>query len=341
MFSKEMEALIEATLADGVLTDQEKTALINRAEKEGVDLNELEIYIQSILQKRQQELDKKSREALAQHEEADLESEKLRSKTLRVCPKCGTQIPHLSNACPNCGFIIEKTELDEKLVVLMELIGYCVESLHYNHDEFYVPNWFKIKKDEYSKYKQFCTIESTDDETYSISIKYNAVIAEASLYNNNARLKASLQKLHIIEKDKIVEYIEFRIKSAKQELDQKIIYIPGYEDYISEAKKSIRKLKSDYSDCINEINDIEEDFKKIEKEISELESSPNFKKRAFRDFNVVRKRRKGFGGNLREIISDSRDNIFGRFSLNEKYTRYLKHLWWIIPLLLILKFCSD
>ena len=126
MFSKEMEALIEATLADGVLTDQEKTALINRAEKEGVDLNELEIYIQSILQKRQQELEKKSREALAQHEEADLESEKLRAKTLRVCPKCGTQIPHLSNACPNCGFIIEKTELDEKLVVLIELIGYCI-----------------------------------------------------------------------------------------------------------------------------------------------------------------------------------------------------------------------
>ena len=57
MFSKEMEALIEATLADGQLTDQEKTALISRAEKEGVDLNELEIYIQSILQKRQQELD--------------------------------------------------------------------------------------------------------------------------------------------------------------------------------------------------------------------------------------------------------------------------------------------
>ena len=340
MFSKEMEALIEATLADGVLTDQEKTALINRAEKEGVDLNELEIYIQSILQKRQQELDKKSREALAQHEEADLESEKLRSKTLRVCPKCGTQIPHLSNACPNCGFIIEKTELDEKLVVLMELIGYCVESLHYRGN-FYVPNWFEIKKDEYSKYKQFCTIESTGDETYSISIKYKAVIAEASLYNNNAILKKKKKKLHIIEKDKIVEYIEFRIKSAKEELDQKIIYIPAYEDYISEAKKSIRKLKSDYSDCINEINDIEEDFKKIEKEISELESSPNFKKRAFRDSNVVRKRRKGFGGNLREIISDSRDNIFGRFSLNEKYTRYLKHLWWIIPLLLILKFCSN
>ena len=342
MFSKEMEALIEATLADGVLTDQEKTALINRAEKEGVDLNELEIYIQSILQKRQQELDKKSREALAQHEEADLESEKLRSKTLRVCPKCGTQIPHLSNSCPNCGFIIEKTELDEKLVVLIELMGYCIESLDYDGEKFVVNRYLDILKDEYnSQYKQFCAIWDTYGETYTLSIKYKAVIAEASLYKNNDRLKASLQKLHIIEKEKIVEYIEGRIELAKQELGEKIIYIPDYEGRISVAKKQISKLKSDYSDCINEINDIEEEIKKLEKEISELESSPDFKKRAFRDYDVVCKRRKGFGGNLREIISNLWDNIFGRFSLNKKYTKYLKHLWWIIPLLLILKFCSN
>lgn len=35
MFSKEMEALIEAALQDGVLTDQEKTVLLKRAQREG------------------------------------------------------------------------------------------------------------------------------------------------------------------------------------------------------------------------------------------------------------------------------------------------------------------
>ena len=44
MFSKEMEALIQATLEDGVLEDHEKAALIKRAQKEGIDLDELEIY---------------------------------------------------------------------------------------------------------------------------------------------------------------------------------------------------------------------------------------------------------------------------------------------------------
>ena len=54
MYSKEMEALIEATLADGKITEKEKEALVRRAENEGIDLTELEVYIDSILQKRSQ-----------------------------------------------------------------------------------------------------------------------------------------------------------------------------------------------------------------------------------------------------------------------------------------------
>ena len=55
MFSKGLEDLIKATLEDGILEDYEKEALIKRAQKEGVDLTELEIYINSLLQKRKRE----------------------------------------------------------------------------------------------------------------------------------------------------------------------------------------------------------------------------------------------------------------------------------------------
>jgi len=56
MFSKELENLIQATLEDGILEDYEKAALQKRAQTEGVDLTELEIYINSIMQKRKREL---------------------------------------------------------------------------------------------------------------------------------------------------------------------------------------------------------------------------------------------------------------------------------------------
>ena len=56
MFSERLEKLIQSSLQDGILTDQEKAAIIKRAKAEGEDIDEVEIYIDSLLQKRQKEL---------------------------------------------------------------------------------------------------------------------------------------------------------------------------------------------------------------------------------------------------------------------------------------------
>ena len=85
MFSPELENLIQATLEDGILEDKEKAALIKRAQAEGVDIAELEIYINSILQKRKREADKEKnakQEQIAQK----------KKKALRTCPKCGYEL---------------------------------------------------------------------------------------------------------------------------------------------------------------------------------------------------------------------------------------------------------
>lgn len=94
MFSKEMEALIEAALQDGVLTDQEKSALVKRAQKEGIDIDELDIYIQSLLQKRHQV-------------QADIDAEKDRQSKMggiKRCPNCGQVVQGGSAVCTACGF---------------------------------------------------------------------------------------------------------------------------------------------------------------------------------------------------------------------------------------------
>ena len=295
MFSKEMEALIEATLADGELTDQEKTALINRAEKEGVDLNELEIYIQSILQKRQQELEKKSREAHAQQEEADLESEKLRAKTLRVCPKCGAKIPHLANACPDCGFIIEKTELDEYLSFLKQLLIRCLDNLIYRWDHFDLDwnSFFDIPQEKYEQYSKFLSIRNCGANdaakevgNYHVEINYSAVKAEASLYESNEGIGNYLNKLRNKEYNLLIEECEKAIKGAKSTIltsSKDYGKINQYEDCISDAKKLIRQIKSDYSDLsMGEIKDMEETIKNIEKQFDVQQSSPEFQKAALK-----------------------------------------------------------
>lgn len=97
MFSKELESLIQATLEDGILEDNEKAALVKRAQNEGVDLDELEIYINSILQKRKRELNEKK-----ESEYSQIEKEK-KAALGKVCPKCGRQVAPLTLVC-ECGF---------------------------------------------------------------------------------------------------------------------------------------------------------------------------------------------------------------------------------------------
>lgn len=94
MFSKELEDLIEITLADGVLTDQEKAVLVKHAEKEGVDVDELDIYIQSLLQKRDQE-------AVAHNATRG---------TVMKCPRCGVTVSQGTAVCPSCGMVFNVSE---------------------------------------------------------------------------------------------------------------------------------------------------------------------------------------------------------------------------------------
>ena len=96
MFSKEMEALIAASIEDGILTEQEKRVLVKRAEKEGIDLDELEVYIQSMLQKQQ-----KAKMAAEQPEENKRET--WQGKVVK-CPNCGAPIEPGIAKCLSCGY---------------------------------------------------------------------------------------------------------------------------------------------------------------------------------------------------------------------------------------------
>lgn len=97
MFSKELEALIKATIEDGVLEEYEKAALVKRAQAEGVDLTELEIYINSLLQKRKRE------ENQAKNAEQAAIDQKKKEAFGRTCPNCGRQVPPMTLKC-ECGY---------------------------------------------------------------------------------------------------------------------------------------------------------------------------------------------------------------------------------------------
>lgn len=113
MFSRELENLIHAAIEDGVLEEYEKAALVKRASAEGVDLAELEIYINSLLQRKKRELqqDMISRER---------ERNKARQEAMGpVCPNCGRQVEPLTLKC-QCGYEFTKAKVSTSMQQLSE-----------------------------------------------------------------------------------------------------------------------------------------------------------------------------------------------------------------------------
>ena len=116
MFSKELEGLIDATLQDGILEEHEKQALIKRALLEGVDIAELEIYINSKLQKRIME------EKIVPQKQSTPEK-----KQSNRCPHCGSPIPPLSKTCPGCGAAVSvSTAGDRELFSLIDAMEHSL-----------------------------------------------------------------------------------------------------------------------------------------------------------------------------------------------------------------------
>ena len=118
MFSPELEKLIEITLADGVLTDQEKSVLIKKANEEGVDIDQLDVYIQYLLQQRKEEEIKKA--------EAKKANETMGN--VKKCPMCGAAYVMGSLVC-ECGHIFEVTVQSNAYVKFTEEVQKKVSAI--------------------------------------------------------------------------------------------------------------------------------------------------------------------------------------------------------------------
>ena len=94
MYNEELENLIDAALADGVLTEKEKQILFKKAQTMGVDLDEFEMVLDARLVKLKK----------AENEKAATSAPKSNKfGDVRKCPSCGAILQSFQTICPDCG----------------------------------------------------------------------------------------------------------------------------------------------------------------------------------------------------------------------------------------------
>ena len=106
---KELDDLIQEYLTDGIISAKERQVLLNKAQALGLNLDEVDLYIDAQEQKMQQSI--------------EAAKNKRRGKT---CPFCGSSIPELTDKCPNCGGNITP-EASKELAKIIEHLESALE----------------------------------------------------------------------------------------------------------------------------------------------------------------------------------------------------------------------
>lgn len=106
---EELDNLIQEYLSDGIISDKERKVLLNKAQALGLNIDEVDLYIDA----QQQKADQSVAAAVS----------KRRGKT---CPYCGESIPELTDKCPYCGKNITP-EASEELESLIGDLQYYLE----------------------------------------------------------------------------------------------------------------------------------------------------------------------------------------------------------------------
>ena len=122
MYSKELEELIDSVLADGVITDQERTVLRKRALACGEDPDEVMIIVDGRLAKM-----KKAASPTTPATE--------RRGNIVKCPNCGAPIEAGAVKCKECGYVFTNVKANNTAKEFAIMLEQRIQKVRYDGDK--------------------------------------------------------------------------------------------------------------------------------------------------------------------------------------------------------------
>ena len=243
---QELENLIQAVLQDGVVTAKEREVLHKKAEALGEDPDEVDIFLDAGLQKKEQNVDAAKRQQMS-----------------RTCPYCGGGIPQLAEKCPHCGENITAAA-DKELVEIIENLEEALVNLKSGEDI----DRSKATVERYSrKAKMF----------FNNNPKVKALIAEVEEELVNASKKATFDKLLQTSSSGIKVILKYIFIDHKRIVALIGLVLIGWIGYTTFFRGEEEKYEEEMEECQEISEDLEADM--IDKDydsavdnIKELES---------------------------------------------------------------------
>lgn len=107
MYSPDLERLIQSVIGDGVITDKERAVLYKRAQAEGVDIDELDVYI----------------DGLAAQMKPAVPKGPAKQGIVTKCPNCGAVVEAGAVKCEECGYVFRGVEANSSSQRLAEILA--------------------------------------------------------------------------------------------------------------------------------------------------------------------------------------------------------------------------
>lgn len=121
MYNEQLEQLIDAALADGVLTEKEKQILFKKAQAMGVDLDEFEMVLDARLVKLKKAEEEKAASSAPKSDKYG---------DVKKCPACGAIVQSYQGVCAECGYAFENIQANLSSQKLTDAIDALLKESH-------------------------------------------------------------------------------------------------------------------------------------------------------------------------------------------------------------------
>ena len=265
-FSQALEEVIEAALADGVLTDKERAVLHKRAMAEGVDPDELDVVIEGRLAKMKRETD--------WLKPAPPASEK-RGNIVK-CPSCGAPIEAGAVSCKECGYVFTNVAANRSSEKLAEKISFLLHSkANENHIIEEIKN-FPLPTGKEDLMEFIASMDAKRKEQGPLQQAYRAKFNEAitkakTFFSNDAQVMGMVKALDKFSVSSLTKNQKIIGASVVAAVIILVIVVTNLISSNISANKAEALAKAQYEELMSKLDELETpdevNYKEVESQL--------------------------------------------------------------------------